>query len=197
MSHATASTTASASGTSLLPDGIGLLTTGHLVIAAVFALAAIAVIAWGMRLKRARKAGERRIEEHNKQLADAAPTPETERSPAATAPVPAAPAMPPPPLPAPDVVPAGVAPTAVDGGPANGPVTQLKGLGPKVAQRLAELGITTVGQVAALTDDDAAALDAQLGAFSGRMGRDRWLEQARFLAAGDKAGFEAVFGRLS
>ena len=209
MSQATAATTASASGTSLLPDGIGLLTTGHLVIAAVFALAAIAVILWGMRLKRARKAGERQIEEHNRELAAGEPTPVTERSPATptpAAPTPAAPtpAAPPPTAPTmsppqlqPDVVPLGVAPMPVDTGPAQGPVTLLKGLGPKVAQRLAELGITTVGQVAALTDDDAAALDAQLGAFSGRMGRDRWLEQARFLAAGDKAGFEAVFGRLS
>jgi predicted flap endonuclease-1-like 5' DNA nuclease len=88
--------------------------------------------------------------------------------------------------------PASLAPT----GPAHGPVTQLKGLGPKVAARLAELGVTTVGQVAALDDTAAASLDAQLGAFSGRMGRDRWIEQARFLAAGDRAGFEQVFGRL-
>jgi len=80
--------------------------------------------------------------------------------------------------------------------PAEGPVTQLKGLGPKVAARLAELGVTTVGQIAALDDTSAAALSAQLGAFSGRMERDRWIEQARFLAAGDRAGFEAVFGRL-
>ena len=80
--------------------------------------------------------------------------------------------------------------------PADGPVTQLKGLGPKVATRLGELGITTVGRMAALTDDEAQALDAQLGPFMGRMGRDRWQEQARFLAAGDVKGFEAVFGRL-
>lgn len=80
--------------------------------------------------------------------------------------------------------------------PANGSVTQLKGLGPKVAARLAELGITTVGQVAALTDDQADALDAQLGSFRGRMARDRWIEQARFLATGDRAGFESVFGKL-
>jgi predicted flap endonuclease-1-like 5' DNA nuclease len=72
----------------------------------------------------------------------------------------------------------------------------LKGLGPKVAARLGESGITTVRHLAALDDDEAARLDAQLGSFSGRMSRDRWLEQARFLAAGDKAGFEAVFGRL-
>lgn len=80
--------------------------------------------------------------------------------------------------------------------PADGPVTQLKGLGPRVAERLAAEGIVTVGQLAALTDDQAAALDTHLGPFTGRMTRDRWLEQARFLAAGDRAGFEAVFGRL-
>ena len=80
--------------------------------------------------------------------------------------------------------------------PADGPVTQLKGLGPRVAERLADHGIRTVGDLAALTDDQAADLDAHLGPFTGRMTRDRWLEQARFLAAGDRAGFEAVFGRL-
>lgn len=86
--------------------------------------------------------------------------------------------------------------SAAASSPADGPVTQLKGLGPKVATRLAELGITRVGQIAALDEDSEQALDAQLGAFSGRMVRDRWIEQARFLAAGDRAGFEAVFGKL-
>ncbi len=76
------------------------------------------------------------------------------------------------------------------------PVTQLKGLGPKVAGRLAELGVTTIGEMAALSDAQAESIDAQLGAFTGRMGRDRWIEQARLLAAGDRAGFEAVFGKL-
>lgn len=76
------------------------------------------------------------------------------------------------------------------------PVIQIKGLGPKVAARLAELGITNVGQIAALDTSEAERLDAQLGPFTGRMARDRWIEQARFLAAGDVKGFEAVFGRL-
>ncbi len=43
---------------------------------------------------------------------------------------------------------------------------------------------------------EAAQLDAQLGAFQGRMERDRWREQARFLAQGDRAGYEAQFGKL-
>ncbi|MGP7794896.1 hypothetical protein [Sphingomonas sp. CLY1604] len=88
------------------------------------------------------------------------------------------------------------APAPAASSPADEPVSTLKGLGPKLATRLGELGITTVGQIAALNDDEAARLDAQLGPFAGRMARDRWIEQARFLAAGDRAGFEAVFGRL-
>jgi predicted flap endonuclease-1-like 5' DNA nuclease len=79
---------------------------------------------------------------------------------------------------------------------ADGPVTQLKGLGPKVASQLGALGVSTVGQMAALSESEAQGIDAQLGNFTGRMGRDRWIEQARLLAAGDKAGFEAVFGKL-
>lgn len=90
---------------------------------------------------------------------------------------------------------AGADPVAADD-PANAAPTLLKGLGPKVAARLAELGITTVGQIATLDEDAAERIDGQLGAFAGRMARDRWIEQARFLAAGDRAGFEAVFGKL-
>ena len=80
--------------------------------------------------------------------------------------------------------------------PEDQPITLLKGLGPKLTQKLAEHGITTVGEMAALSEAQAQALDAQLGPFSGRMARDRWLEQARLLASGDRQGFEAVFGRL-
>ena len=80
--------------------------------------------------------------------------------------------------------------------PTGGTITQLKGLGPKIATRLGELGITSVDQLAWLDDAEAAELDAQLGAFQGRMERDRWREQARFLAQGDRAGYEAQFGKL-
>lgn len=74
--------------------------------------------------------------------------------------------------------------------------TRMKGVGPKLAERLQALGITRFSQLAALTPQDAAALDARLGNFQGRLQRDRWIEQARFLATGDTAGYEAQFGRL-
>lgn len=121
-------------------------------------------------------------------LADEAPParPMQDERIAAAAPMDASPAVEAEPAPAPSGAPS----------PADGPVTQLKGLGPKVAARLAELGVTTVGQIAALDADQAQTLDARLGPFAGRLHRDRWIEQARFLAAGDRSGFEAVFGKL-
>lgn len=97
-----------------------------------------------------------------------------------------------------DASPASVAadvPTAAPEGSGQ-PVTILKGLGPKIATRLAELGITDVDHLAWLDDAEADALDAQLGPFQGRMTRDRWREQARLLAQGDRAGYEAQFGKL-
>jgi predicted flap endonuclease-1-like 5' DNA nuclease len=75
-------------------------------------------------------------------------------------------------------------------------LTRLKGVGPKLAARLGELGIDRFADLAALDPAAAQALDAQLGSFQGRMTRDRWIEQARLLAAGDRAGYEAVFGKL-
>jgi len=80
--------------------------------------------------------------------------------------------------------------------PASSDLIQLKGLGPKLVAALAELSITRIDQIAALTPDQAQDLDARLGTFRGRLVRDRWIEQARLLAAGDRAGYEAEFGRL-
>jgi predicted flap endonuclease-1-like 5' DNA nuclease len=188
---------ASAASTSSTLDGASLLTTVHLIWLAVFAVVVLLGILYGARLKHRRRHAERRVADHARE-AGVEPQPTAEE-----APVPSVSAASPAPLafidqPTPAVAPPTPAPSiATDADdPANGPVTQLKGLGPKVAARLAELGITSVGQVAALDDDAAYALDAELGAFRGRLERDRWVEQARFLAAGDRAGFEAVFGRL-
>lgn len=75
-------------------------------------------------------------------------------------------------------------------------LSKIKGLGPKLQALLPTLGISTYAQIAALTEADLAALDPKLGAFAGRPKRDNWMEQAKHLAAGDVAGFEAQFGKL-
>ena len=75
-------------------------------------------------------------------------------------------------------------------------LTRIKGLGPKLAARLAELGVTSFAQIAAWSSEDLAKVDAQLGTFAGRPARDGWVEQAGFLARGDVAGYEAKFGKL-
>jgi predicted flap endonuclease-1-like 5' DNA nuclease len=75
-------------------------------------------------------------------------------------------------------------------------LTRMKGVGPKLAQRLNGLGVTRFDQLAGLSPEGAEALDAQLPDFRGRIHRDRWVEQARYLAQGDTAGYEAQFGKL-
>lgn len=75
-------------------------------------------------------------------------------------------------------------------------LSQLKGVGPKLVALLHGLGITRYSQIAAWTEDDIARMDAQMGAFKGRIVRDNWVEQAKFLASGDRAGFEGRFGKL-
>jgi predicted flap endonuclease-1-like 5' DNA nuclease len=73
-------------------------------------------------------------------------------------------------------------------------LTRIKGLGPKLAATLVDLGVTRLDQVAAWSDADIDRIDAQLGRFQGRIRRDEWVEQARLLAAGDTAEFENRFG---
>lgn len=197
-----------------LPDGTEIITTAHLVLIAVLIVAAILVIWWGSR-RRAQERHEREEAGVDTVVArtDPSPTPVappvTPPSPPliddnpATAAIPAAAEAKPVAVPTPSAPPAAPvetpAPTSrstATTGDAGKPVTLLKGLGPKVAARLAELGITSVGQLAALSPAEAEALDAELGAFKGRMARDRWIEQAQLLAAGDRAGYEATFGKL-
>lgn len=73
---------------------------------------------------------------------------------------------------------------------------RLKGVGPKLASLLNTLGVTRFDQIACWSDAELAQVDAQLGTFSGRATRDQWVDQARLLAAGDIAGFEARFGNI-
>ncbi len=75
-------------------------------------------------------------------------------------------------------------------------LTRIKGVGPKLSTRLAELGISSFAQIAAWSDADLARVDSMLGTFAGRPARDNWVAQCRFLASGDVAGYEAQFGKL-
>lgn len=73
---------------------------------------------------------------------------------------------------------------------------RMKGVGPKLAGLLQGRGLTRFEQIAALTPGEVTAIDAELGAFKGRLTRDRVVEQAAYLARGDQAGYEAAFGKL-
>lgn len=180
-------------------DMMASITVTHVILMLVLAVLAIAGIWWGTVLRRRNAAAQKQMAE-DFAVAEAhgatteptaissdgavsdvpvAPLPDT----AAAAEVPAEP------------VPDAPAPQAPAAAPAT-ELTKIKGLGPKLAATLAERGITRVDQIAALTPAQAAELDATLGTFQGRMARDRWIEQAKLLAAGDHAGYEAAFGKL-
>jgi len=100
------------------------------------------------------------------------------------------------PAPEPAPEPVAAAPEPKPATTATDDLTRMKGVGPRLAERLASVGITSFAQLAALTPEEANALDARLGDFQGRIHRDRWIEQASFLAKEDIAGFEGVFGKL-
>ena len=75
-------------------------------------------------------------------------------------------------------------------------LTRIKGVGPKLSAMLRGLGVTRYDQIAGWSEADVARIDPQLGAFQGRIARDDWIEQCRYLAAGDTAGFEGRFGKV-
>lgn len=75
-------------------------------------------------------------------------------------------------------------------------LSRIKGIGPKLSARLAELGVFHFQQIADWTPEQLAVVDAQLGNFQGRPQRDQWQSQARLLASGDTKGYERVHGKL-
>jgi predicted flap endonuclease-1-like 5' DNA nuclease len=82
---------------------------------------------------------------------------------------------------------------------ASGPpddLTLLKGVGPKFARLLNDLGIRRFDQLARLSEGDIDRLDRQLGAFKGRLERDQIPLQSDYLARGDTDGYEQRFGKL-
>ena len=64
------------------------------------------------------------------------------------------------------------------------------------AARFAQRADATRTFYAALTPAQQSAIDDRMGNFKGRLYKDRWTEQAAFLAKDDRAGFEAQFGKL-
>ena len=72
----------------------------------------------------------------------------------------------------------------------------LKGVGPKLNVLLVSLGVTRFDQIAEWDANDVAEVDQYLGNFKGRVDRNNWVDQARLLAAGDTATFEAKYGAL-
>lgn len=72
----------------------------------------------------------------------------------------------------------------------------LKGVGPKLAALLNQHGVTRFDQIAKLAPGQLEALDNDLGPFRGRLARDQVVEQAKYLARGDREGFEARFGKV-
>ena len=73
-------------------------------------------------------------------------------------------------------------------------LTRIKGLGPKLATRLNDLGVTRFDQIAAWDDAEMDRIDSQLRRFEGRIRRDDWPGQARLLATGDAMQFKQKYG---
>lgn len=74
-------------------------------------------------------------------------------------------------------------------------LTRIKGLGPKIAAMLGELGVTRYADIAEWDDAEIDRIDALLGKFQGRIRRDSWVEQAKLLRSGDESGFIGKFGQ--
>lgn len=58
-------------------------------------------------------------------------------------------------------------------------LTAIRGIGPRLAARLAGVGVVTFRQLADLGEAEIVRLQAELGTFVHRMEKDRWQEQAR------------------
>jgi predicted flap endonuclease-1-like 5' DNA nuclease len=85
---------------------------------------------------------------------------------------------------------------ALEGDVPRDDLCMLKGVGPRFAEALHRAGFYNFGQIAGLSAIEIDRLDKQLGAFSGRITRDRIVEQADYLARNDIDGFEQQFGKL-
>ena len=62
-------------------------------------------------------------------------------------------------------------------------LTRISGVGPVLSGKLADLGYTTLDQIAALTPEQIAEIDEKLN-FKGRIDREDWIGQAKAMIAG-------------
>ncbi|PHO02428.1 NADH-quinone oxidoreductase subunit NuoE [Rhodobacteraceae bacterium 4F10] len=90
------------------------------------------------------------------------------------------------PAPTPAKAAAKPAPVAETSGPDD--LKLLKGVGPKLEEKLHANGVMTFAQIAAWGPEDVADMDDKLS-FKGRIDRDGWVEQAKTLAAGGETEF--------
>jgi predicted flap endonuclease-1-like 5' DNA nuclease len=58
---------------------------------------------------------------------------------------------------------------------------RISGVGPVLEQKLRDLGVTRLDQIANFTDDDVEKIDRALN-IKGRVAKDDWVRQARALA---------------
>jgi NADH-quinone oxidoreductase subunit E len=80
----------------------------------------------------------------------------------------------------------GIRPPSVQPDDGGDDLQQIKGIGPKIAATLGQLGIGRFEQIAAWTPEHVAWVNAHLR-FKGRVEREEWIAQARNLA-GQSAG---------
>jgi large subunit ribosomal protein L21 len=62
-------------------------------------------------------------------------------------------------------------------------ISLIGGIGPKILKGLNDMGVTTLGQIAAWTAEDVERVEAELKQ-KGRVAREEWIEQAKELLAG-------------
>lgn len=87
------------------------------------------------------------------------------------------------------------APAAKNAAPAAGTADNLRrliGIGPANEKLLKGLGVSTYAQIAAWTAADVKRIEDVMN-FDGRIARERWIEQAKLLAAGDETEFARQF----
>ena len=63
-------------------------------------------------------------------------------------------------------------------------LTQIKGIGPKLSQKLMDAGVTSFAQIAGWTERDIDGFEAAFGEVPGRIVRDKWVEQATAFVTG-------------